>query len=1051
MSKHLSRRELIHAGCTIAGATLVPSFMDQAEAGLRLHGSSPAAAPTGLSQRNVLNVGLLPSITNDYPFINFLANGTNMVSPFGAGFTTTTLPYTALIDANGWVNDAAGNGQAFGGGFQMPDPVNYGGTGLSNGTYKMKGVGNAQISLNFLQNTATWTQVGTPTNCSVTFNSGGDIIVTSTGGASQFVFEFTLTSSASGPQGVQFRVLATGASGFFVKNIVLYQSQDETDLNAGLIWRRAWKTPIKNLCPSALRFMNALGGNSDRNCRFENRTLPSNAGYGSYTQWTTSPVYSLAGGTNQYSCTSSPTTANPKVPATNMVHGEVCTTRFTNGFARTGSGQCPITNITNANPGVVTTGAAHGYNTGDLIGHYMPRNAINVTGTSNSTSTISSISTSGIIIGLYVYGTGIPANTTVTGVNSGLSQITLSNASTFTGSVELQFRTMQNLHQLPCTITVIDTTHYSIGIDTTSFGAFSSVATPYSYQFITLQVGTGGSGQFSRKAYPCTVPDGNLPASSFGPFLNALDTKTWYFDKTQSAQTDGSGNPVMGVWMFDFLGGGVNTGFSGDFPIEVCVALINELNAMSPAHLIGMWMNIPAWALSSMDPDYSAGSDWAVNAVDVVMNPSSTNRASGFSALGYSGASQINQPPLILEYSNEIWPSGTNSDAIAWLINRSLLRWPTIGAWNNNQDYQDMKALRSTCWTRDVKASNPPGLSRIKFIIGLQGTFGLTPGSGARSYETVFGGNVTANPIFTGDWYTNDTLVTSGSWGRPIDNCDGVCLATYFDPPVNYHNTTSGTGTFTDDSAMYNGVDNSGTLSFTGGTGGVSSVTLTTTAFASQHPVLNQPIVGTGISNPTTIIGISGSTPNFTLTLSQAATVSNGTTIKSPSNSGGNYIGAANQSQALTNYVAAVVDVGSTSNESPTRYATFIMPQVSAALPTGKVALGYEGGTDWRTTAGQATDSHIITTGDSLFTIAANNSSQWATAQVNFFTAYAGISKCFMPAIYQWIQSVVGDQQWSYCTPDSFALSGSVPTEGQALLNNAPWVAMSAYNVAQVN
>lgn len=1135
-----TRRDFVHAGCTMGATSLIPNFVDRAEAGLRLHGTPPVISG-GLSQRSVININLFSSGTFEYPTINFLASGPNMYEVFGAAFSTTTLPVTAYLDADGWVNDAAGTSQAMGGAFFVPDPNNYGGTGLNNGTYIYQGIGNGVANFNLLvgNGTATWTQVGSATNCSITANSGGSFSVTSTGGASAFSIAFTFSNTISGPVVVQFRVTTTGTSGFFLKNLAVLQSQDATDFANGLIWRRAWKQPLVDLCPSVVRFMNVLGGNSSRNCRFENRTLPTNAAY--MVNLTASPVYTVATGTNQFVCLSSPTTANPKVPATNMVHGEICCTRFTNGFRRVGSSNgtaagCKVTSISNANPGVVTvdtvrplnsltwtggvatlvipggtgwgvgdqvyfnisgatqtgyngnnilctctvsggasctftyplasnpgaspaTGspswAGHGYNTSDVIGHLMPQNAVNTSGTSNSTTTISSITTTNIVVGLYVYGTGIPANTTVTAVNSGASTITLSNSSTFTGSIELQFRCMQNLHQYPCTITLDPTnpaTRYSIGIDTTSFGPFVTTGSPTCYQFATIQAGSGGDrGGIPGSpisGYPCTVASGNFPSTALGGFMGPNDTKIWYFDKTQSAQTDGSGNPLYGVWMFDAPGAGQPTFGPNNFPIEVCVALVNELNAMSPAHIIGMWMNIPVWGLSSMDPDYSSASDWAVNAVDVVMNPSSAVRSPGFSALGYSGSTQLNQPNLVLEYSNELWPSGTNGDGQGWLTNRSLLRWPTSGPWNNNQDYQDMKALRTTCFARDIAASNPPGLSRISTVIGLMGTQGLSPGAGGRGYETVFGGSVKANPTFTGDWYTNDPLVVTGSWGRPIDNCQGICLATYFDPPGNYHNTTSGTGTFTDDSAMFNGTDNSGTLSFTGGTGGVASKTLVTTAFPALSPVLHQVLVGSGISFPTTIVGISGTSPNFTLTLSQNATVANGTTITSPANGGGNYIGAANQSQALTNYANVVQDNGNINNESPSRYINYIASQVSAALPAGKYGICYEGGTDWRTFAGLATDSHTLTTGDSLFTVAVNNSSQWATIQINFMNTWCAFPNLFMPSIFIWIQAPTGNQQWAYCSPDTFALSGGIRTEGQALKNSAPWVAMSSRNVS---
>ena len=133
--------------------------------------------------------------------------------------------------------------------------------------------------------------------------------------------------------------------------------------------------------------------------------------------------------------------------------------------------------------------------------------------------------------------------------------------------------------------------------------------------------------------------------------------------------------------------------------------------------------------------------------------------------------------------------------------------------------------------------------------------------------------------------------------------------------------------------------------------------------------------------------------------------------------------------------------------ESTTRYATKVMPQFAAAMPAGKIVLGYEGGTDWQTSAGGNQNGHVLTEDDALFANAVLNSPQWATAQVDFFNAVSKISNCFMPSIYIWIQGA-GGKRWAYCTPDSYAVSGGVRKEGQALLNNPAWVAMSARNVA---
>ena len=794
--------------------------------------------------------------------------------------------------------------------------------------------------------------------------------------------------------------------------------------------------------------MNILGGNDDLNYRFENRTLPNNAGYCLATQWTVSPSYSTnASGTNQYTAIAAvPTGTNAKNTPASMVHGEVATLRFTNGFTRTFNGELIVSAITNANPGKVTTSSAHGYNTGDVIGHYIGP-VLNQSGFISATvnpTVITGINNGAIAVGMYIFGPGIPANTTVLSINTGAATVTMSNSATITADVGLAFRSMNNLHLFPCTITVTSATEYTLGVDTTTWGTFSANPSTVSYQFISLQVGSGSD----RTPYPVIFTD-TTPASFFGAYLLANDYKTFYFDKTVSGQTDGAGNYILGAWIMDITPNQSAVACAGDFPIEVCVALVNELNAMSPAHTIGMWMNIPTMGLNTMDPDYTTASDWAINAVDVVMNPSSTNRASGYSALGYSGASQLNQPNLVLEYSNELWPSGTNPGR-PYLIARSIQRYGnTILPY---QDWQDLKALRSTIWTRAVKAANPPGLSRIKFVIGVQGGGGFQVGSS--NYVTVFGGNVTANPIFGGDWYTNDVLVTGGSWGRPIDNHDGICAATYFDQ-VGGYNIGVGAGSFSDDSAMYNGTDNSGaSISFSAT---ISGTTMTVTGTVTGGALAQyQSFSGAGVTAGTKIIGNGFTTSGFTGTggagtyqLNQSSTVASPVTM---TNVGVNYSGAANQSQAITNFVAAVVDAGNiyAGAQSTTGYIS-VISGFASTLPAGKVVLGYEGGTDWQTVAGsiapgEGPNNHIVTSADSLFLFGVVNSAQWGTAQANFFTAYKAIPKSFMPAIYIWIAP-----RWGYCNPDSYALSGGVPTEGQALLNNGAWVDMSAFNAAQTS
>lgn len=1059
MSKNFSRRWLLKGTSLLTIATMQVPIGAEAML-LQGYGATSVTPPppTSLPLRNVININNFSFITNDYAMIDHIKPGVG-VFPNAPSFQSG-ITWPAALDANGWnnANDPTAGSQPWSVSFQIPDPASFA------GPYRLIWQGNGQLNIHFFNNTVAQPTAANAVNCS---NPGNTFVWTSTGGASTASVDLTFsTSSPAGPMGGTIVVSTTGTSGFFIKNMSLIRVADATDFTNGLIWRAPWKQSLVNLDPSAIRFMNMLGGNSCRNCRFENRTLPSNATYyGSQGeaggQWTTSPVYPFATGTNQFVIgTATPTASNTKTTPASMVHGELATAPFTNGFSRCSANRDPgnsngniVSNISNhatapvvtvnnttvaaalswasgtglatldifgnaqlavgdvvqllisgatpsgyngnftftctvrssftrltctmANPGSPTAGgtpayAGHLYNNNDHVIHGLPLTT--VVGVMNSTTTITGISnTSGIVVGDAAFGPGVPTGATVASIVVNTS-VTLSSATTLTaGNVHVSFRTFNNLDKFPTKVTVVDATHYSIStvsggaIDTTIYPSFHGTAS--SAQYIAAQVGSGND----RIGYPWMFADGATGASTFGNFLNAGDYKTIYFDKNLTGQTDGAGNPIYGVWMWSATPQQAYVGHSGDMPIEVCVALVNELNAMSPAHPIGMWMNLAAWGLSPLDPDYTTASDWNINSVDVVMNPSSIVRASGYSSL-------VSTAPLYIEYGNELWNAQDNH---AWLINRAMQRWPTtIG----QSIYQDMQALRSTQAVRSIKASNPPGLSRIHYFIGVWGFVGMgTVGAGndfGGNYAKCFGGSTASIPNQVGDWYTNDSTVTGGSWETPVSNHDGCCPATYFDPPDSYYDTISGTGTFTDDVAMYNGTNNT-------------------------------------------------------------------------SNGGGNYTGAANTTQAVTNFVNQVINTTSGS-QSITQWATVLMPVFSSKMAAaGKVVVNYEGGTDWAASLGgtQTANTNITTQAQLNLVIAAINSSQWATAQVGFFNTIAStLSNCFMPSIYTWIGNEENNsgtislaQRWAYTAPDTY---GGTTTEGQGLLNNPTWVAMSSRNVA---
>src|SRR6185312_15389382 len=191
-----------------------------------------------------------------------------------------------------------------------------------------------------------------------------------------------------------------------------------------------------------------------------------------------------------------------------------------------------------------------------------------------------------------------------------------------------------------------------------------------------------------------------------------------------------------------------------------------------------MWLNVPMWGMCSTDPDYSSSSNWTTNALDVIMNPASSLRVAGYSALGYSGSTQVNAPSLIVEHGNEEWNGG--NDNKSWAISAGFARYglPFLPTSSGNEI--DICALRAVCGARDAKATGASYLSRVKFVLGMWATFGLaTTGGmdGAGNKAKVFGGRLGFSSQ-TGDYYTNDV---GGSWGRPIDNVDGICFAGYID------------------------------------------------------------------------------------------------------------------------------------------------------------------------------------------------------------------------------------------------------------------------------
>lgn len=1008
----LSRRDFLLSGASAAAMMAASSV----EAGLRLHGSS-GVAPTGFSQRSVVNMNFLSM--DSYAFINhYTASAT---TPFATAYSATTGSFGQDIGADGWPNVAEANGAKAGGLVNLPAASSF------TGPYVIQWQGDGNFWLDSAP--MVWTETNLVIPSAATFVNGQpDITITTNtqlAVGTPIVFDTTAAGFtawtpyyvlAAGKTNTNIRVTATRFSttaknatasgtlsnmygpyqrssdgrwkntqgisgadariianisgttaptslnvlmngtdiyslGSYAKNLEVFRLEDEADKLAGKIFRTGFKQPLVDLNPSAIRFMNWCDGGWPSVMRFENRRLPNTVGVNGAADFTQSPAYGDVSSVNQWAlAAATPTSGNPKNTPVADFNGEIVTCRIKNANFSVRAGTRPVvTAITNANPGKVTTSGAHGFSTGDVIVHAIPGN-------------------------------------------------------------------MPRLHFFPVTITVTTSTEYTIGIDTTSFGTFNNaIANQFCAQYLSLSVG-------SRSAHPIMQTDGIQPMGYSG-IAPGSNHSTFLFDRSHAGQTDGtaasftgsisgttltvssvtgviaagqtlgantggvaggtrivsgSGSTwtvspsqtvssramnsvgwVYGVWLYN------EGGCANYVPIEYCTAMVNEINAMSIAQgIVGRvhcWLCTPLCALTATDPDYTTASDWGLGLVDVALNPSSSLRAGGYSILG-------NSAQLFIELSNELW----NFNFIyAYSNRRQNLRWPgTSGGVNT-----DWHAFQSSLMMKTIKAAYPS--YPIKTVLGGFAVVGAAPGAFGANYELMMGSNTLNGTIdqTPGYSYTTDPYVIANSFGVPMNNHDAFAIAPYNDPPDAYYSTSTGTGTFTDDSAMYNGINNTG-------------------------------------------------------------------------NGGGNYSGAANPTQAITNYVNQMLGTPPLAGAQAT---TFYVDAVGngtlkqfadVAAISGKVAINYEGGTDWAVDAGVGQAGHTLTSGDAIFAKAIINSSQWATAQVGYFNRAALVPNAAMQAVYNHIG--YGTQRWSYAYPDSYAGT----TEGLALTNNLTWAAMGTRNRA---
>jgi hypothetical protein len=732
------------------------------------------------------------SLSRDYLFVNHLDNAYFRLIPQGIYAPSEPLIWDITDDA-GWPNNALARGKNFGGGFWLPDTSKFGGnandytiywegeatcTFVGGGSWVVDTDINHTVSVSAPFGSTVFSNQGASSNSTVpalvrchnvglTLTDIYNIFLnTDPGGTNQWVRNFKLYRTSDAP---------------YVSTDPLFQGTEER-------YRRPAKQTFVDAMPGHLRFLTWSGTSSSPAMRFTERSLPNTA------NWRIGTRYGVTGGT-----ANSITVAAVAGTPASMKHGECCTTRMTTGIVSHGG---TPTAISNAASGVVTA-TGHSFQVGDRVVHDL-RFGSPTYKLHNFPCTVTAVANSGgTLLAPNSFATNSaaahPETVTVTHTAHGLPNgcwTTIAGATTFNGINPngsfainvIDANTYNYAATTPATGTgsgggtVATETHnltYTINVNTTSFGTYANTSpTPrdYSVLYTDLQVGSGND----RTAYPVQFQD-QTHAAYYGAFMiQAQDYKTFYFDKSISMLTDGAGNPIMGVWRFDGAGSPFFQDGGGQ-PIEYCVQLVNEINALAieqgQTRRVNMWLNIPYnCSINGMDSDTDASNEYPVNVLGVVINGANSLPGLLYGAkCGY-------------EYANETWNAGGVFFGANYLAFRGIFRW--VGG--TGGDYVSMHVLRSTLIMRQCKAA-----------YGTNGFCSILAGQYGAGWSGIgFGTGLNGSRCAGGPFYDGDVLNTWHT--RPMDNHDGFCIAPYLDPGEPYLDAT-GPGSWQDDVEMYNG------------------------------------------------------------------------------------------------------------------------------------------------------------------------------------------------------------------------------------------------------
>jgi hypothetical protein len=456
---------------------------------------------------------------------------------------------------------------------------------------------------------------------------------------------------------------------------------------------------------------------------------------------------------------------------------------------------------------------------------------------------------------------------------------------------------------------------------------------------------------------------------------------------------------------------GIGPAFS--VPLEIQVALVNEINAMKPsgAAPTHMWVNMPYLALMPNDPDYSTASDWPANAYNVIMN----------GANGYPGL--CSQCRLYIENSNETWNLGPAYVSSQYYARQGRLRWNVAGT--DTSSFSTLRAL--WVWqdiTTNASAYNA-NAGRTRFVLGYFGVFGMVGPNVTRAYGNGPNNGVLindrANPLYTGTLITGGTI--SGS----------KLTVTTLTGPLGVNYALAGPGV-------------SPGCVITAIVSGGYTVSATSNASAIAPPIncaaVNN-VKMTAAPAPMSVFDHFAGAPYIEAD-SSAKTAVNSTYGPDLQTACGSTPTAAciAASPIVQNDISAFVNNLAT-NASPGGGIAFwksVDAIVSAAMgQLGKTEINYEGGLDTSVTSfsggscGQCGNN---------FVIAVYQSQQWATAQINYFNTFVSNPNMELPSVF--IEVGIGSWRWSYAYPDTYGLVDGVPTEGAGL--SPTWRALGTYN-----